>query len=304
MENIKFTSKGITCSAWYIPATTDKYMNSRGRPCVVMANGFGGTKDTGLLNFAEPLSKAGFDTFIFDYRGFGESGGFPRQNVSYKNQREDYHAAIAAVRSLPNIDRNRIALWGTSYSGGHVLVAAAQDQKISAVISMNPATDGLAALSQICRYAGLKQLTVAVAHGLKDLAYSLLGQKAHLIPIVGQPGTAAIISTPGSEVSYKAMAGPTWRNEVCARTALEVARNRPINFAHQIKCPLLVQVGSNDQVTPPEAARKSASLANGEVKLLEYPIDHFDFYNEPWQIKILEDQINFLTQALARPRVR
>ncbi|EPL0226929.1 alpha/beta hydrolase, partial [Acinetobacter baumannii] len=102
----------------------------------------------------------------------------------------------------------------------------------------------------------------------------------------------------------KAMAGPTWRNEVCARTALEVARNRPINFAHQIKCPLLVQVGSNDQVTPPEAARKSASLANGEVKLLEYPIDHFDFYNEPWQIKILEDQINFLTQALARPRVR
>lgn len=84
MENIKFISKGITCSAWYIPATTDKYMNSRGRPCVVMANGFGGTKDTGLLNFAEPLSKAGFDTFIFDYRGFGESGGFPRQNVSYK----------------------------------------------------------------------------------------------------------------------------------------------------------------------------------------------------------------------------
>ncbi|MBD0084265.1 alpha/beta hydrolase, partial [Acinetobacter baumannii] len=78
MENIKFISKGITCSAWYIPATTDKYMNSRGRPCVVMANGFGGTKDTGLLNFAEPLSKAGFDTFIFDYRGFGESGGFPR----------------------------------------------------------------------------------------------------------------------------------------------------------------------------------------------------------------------------------
>lgn len=42
---------------------------------------------------------------------------------------------------------------------------------------MNPATDGLAALSQICRYGGLKQLTVAVAHGLKDLAYSLLGQK-------------------------------------------------------------------------------------------------------------------------------
>ncbi len=269
-----------------------------------MANGFGGTKDTGLLHFAEPLSKAGFDTFIFDYRGFGESGGFPRQNVSYKNQREDYHAAIAAVRSLPNIDRNRIALWGTSYSGGHVMVVAAQDKKISAVVSMNPATDGLAALSQIYRYGGLKQLTVAIGHGLKDLAYSLLSQKSHLIPIVGQPNTAAMISTPGAEAGYKLMAGPTWRNEVCARTALEVARNRPITFAHQILCPLLVQVGSNDQVAPPDAARKSANLANGQTKLLEYPIDHFDFYIGSWQKKLLEDQLNFLHKVLSSRKTR
>lgn len=83
MENIKFISKGITCSAWYIPATTDKYMNSWAALCS-HGKWLRGTKDTGLLNFAEPLSKAGFDTFIFDYRGFGESGGFPRQNVSYK----------------------------------------------------------------------------------------------------------------------------------------------------------------------------------------------------------------------------
>ncbi|ENX45588.1 hypothetical protein F886_02369 [Acinetobacter sp. NIPH 542] len=304
MENIKFTNKGITCSAWYIPTTSDKYKSSRGRPCIIMGNGFGGTKDTGLLHFAEPFSKAGFDTFIFDYRSFGESDGFPRQNVSYKNQREDYHAAIAAVRSLPNVDRNRIALWGTSYSGGHVMVVAAQDPKISAVISMNPATDGLAALTQILRYGGLKQLTVAVAHGLKDLARSLLGQEAHVIPIVGQPGTAAMISTPGAETSYKSMAGPTWRNEVCARTALEVARNRPINFARQIKCPLLVQVGSNDQVAPPEAARKSANLASGKVELAEYPIDHFDFYSGTWQTKLLDEQINFLANVLSHPKAK
>lgn len=304
MENIKFTSKGITCAAWYIPSASDQYMNSRGRPCIIMANGFGGTKDTGLLHFAKPFSKAGFDTFIFDYRSFGDSGGFPRQNVSYKSQREDYHAAIEAVRNLPNVDRNRIALWGTSYSGGHVMVVAAQDKKISAVVSMNPATDGLAALTQICRYGGLKQLTVAVGHGLKDLAYSLFSQKSHLIPIVGQPGTAAMISTPGAEAGYKSMAGPTWRNEVCARTALEVARNRPITFANQILCPLLVQLGSNDQVAPPDAARKSAKLASGQTELLEYPIDHFDFYMGSWQKKLLEDQLNFLHMALSSRKSR
>ncbi|RSN77059.1 alpha/beta hydrolase [Acinetobacter haemolyticus] len=299
MENIKFTSKGITCSAWYIPATSDQYQSSRGRPCIVMATGFGGTKDTGLLDFAKPFSQAGFNTFVFDYRGFGESAGLPRQHVSYLNQREDYHAAIAAVRSLPNVDRTRIALWGTSYSGGHVITVAAQDQKISAVISMNPATDGLAALKQVFQYGGIKQITTAIGHGIKDLIHAVAQRPPHLIPIVGQPGTAAMISTPGAEESYTAMAGPTWRNEVCARAALEVSYNRPISFAKNVKCPTLIQVGSNDQIAPPDPARKTASLIQGPSELLEYPIDHFDFYADTWHETVLNDQIKFLKNIFA-----
>ncbi len=298
MENIKFSSQGVTCSAWYTPATSDHFMTSKGRPCIILANGFGGTKDSGLTCFSEPFNEAGFDTFIFDYRGFGDSNGLPRQNVSYKNQREDYHAAIAAVRNLPNIDKNRIVLWGTSYSGGHVITVAAQDQKISAVVSMNPATDGLAALVQVYQYGGFKQLSTAIRHGLKDLTRAITNREPHLIPIVGQPGTAAMISTPGAEEDYTSMVGPTWRNEVCARAALEVSYNRPITFANRVTCPLLMQVGSNDQIAPPAAARKTAGLAQGPTKLLEYPIDHFDFYRESWLETLINDQINYLKKIL------
>jgi len=304
MENIKFTSKGVTCCAWHIPATSDVLDNGKGHPCIIMAHGFGGTRDTGLLEFAKPFSEAGIDSFVFDYRGFGDSEGFPRQDVSYKRQREDYHAAIAAARNLPNVDETRIALWGTSYSGGHVIVIAAQDKKIAAVVSMTPATDGLAALVQIRRYGGLSQLATAVGHGLRDLGRAIMCREPHLIPIVGQPGSAAMISTPGAEEGYKAMAGPTWRNEVCARTALEVAKNRPITFANRVTSPLLVQVGSNDQVAPPEAARKTASLAKGKVELKEYPIDHFDVYGGSWQEILLKDQINFLSKVLSHPKAK
>ncbi|WP_171498454.1 MULTISPECIES: alpha/beta hydrolase [unclassified Acinetobacter] len=299
MENIKFTSKGITCSAWYLPATSEEFMTAQGRPCIVMATGFGGTKDTGLLDFAEPFSQAGFDTLVFDYRGFGESAGSPRQNVSYIQQREDYHAAIETARSLPYVDGSRIALWGTSYSGGHVVVVAAQDSKISAVVSMNPATDGLAALKQVFQYGGIKQITTAIGHGIKDLMHAITQRPPHLIPIVGQPGTAAMISTPGAEESYTAMAGPTWRNEVCARAALEVSYNRPVTFAKKVKCPALIQVGSNDQIAPPNPARKTARLIQSPTELLEYPIDHFDFYTESWHGAVLNDQIGFLKKALA-----
>ncbi|MBJ8482470.1 MULTISPECIES: alpha/beta hydrolase [Acinetobacter] len=301
MENIKFTSKGITCAAWYIPAKSDEYKSSQGRPCIILGNGFGGTKDTGLLDFAEPFSQAGFDTFAFDYRGFGESAGLPRQHVSYIQQREDYHAAIEAARNLPHVDGSRIALWGTSYSGGHVVVVAAQDPKISAVVSMNPATDGLAALKQVFQYGGIKQISTAIGHGIKDLMHAITQRPPHLIPIVGQPGTAAMISTPGAEESYTSMAGPTWRNEVCARAALEVSYNRPVAFAKNVKCPTLIQVGANDQIAPPNPARKTARLIQGPAELLEYPIDHFDFYTESWGETVLIDQINFLKKTLAPP---
>ena len=209
---ITFASRGVTCAAWHVQAATNALVSEAGWPCVVMAHGFGGTRDTGLLDFAEAFAEAGIDALVFDYRGFGASQGTLRQHVSFRRQRQDYHAAIAAARLLPGVDPDRIVLWGTSYSGGHVVAVAAQDRRVAAVVAMNPATDGLAALVQIVRYAGPAQLLRAAGHGLRDVARAVTGRAPHHVPVVGQPGSAAIISTPGSEQAYTSMAGPTWRN--------------------------------------------------------------------------------------------
>lgn len=263
-----------------------------------MANGFGGTRDTGLLAFAEPFADAGIDTFVFDYRGYGDSEGAPRQDISVRRQRQDYHAAVAAARHLPGVDPERVAVWGTSYSGGHVVAVAAQDRRIAAAVAMNPATDGIAALRQIVGYAGLGQLMHATRHGLRDLAASLLRRAPHYVPVVGRPGSFALMTAPGAEQAYTAMAGPTWRNEVCARTALRVASNRPIAFAGRVACPVLLQIGTNDQIAPPGAARRTATKAGPWAQALEYPIDHFDFYDGSWRKQMLADQLDFLTRFL------
>lgn len=298
MKNLTFASHGVTCAAWHIPAGTDALDSPAGRPCVVMAHGFGGTRDTALLDYAEPIAAAGIDAFVFDYRGFGDSEGVPRQDVSVARQRQDYHAAIAAARHLPGVDPDRIALWGTSYAGGHVVAVAGQDRRVAAVVAMTPATDGLAALAQIARTAGVGQLLRLTGHGLRDLAHKVANREPHRIPLVAQPGTVAIISTPGAEQAYTSVAGPTWRNEVCARTALEVAFNRPTTFARHLACPLLVQVGTDDKVAPADAARRTAKKAGYWAELREYPVDHFDVYAGRWQQQALADQINFLTGAL------
>lgn len=298
-SDITFTSHGVRCAAWHVRATSDGLARKGRRPCVVIGHGFGGTRDTALLDFAEGFADAGIDSLVFDYRGFGASDGTSRQAVSYRRQRQDYHAAVDAARRLRSVDPDRIALWGTSYSGGHVLAVAAVDPRVAAVVSLVPAPDGAAAVWQIARCAGPVAPLKLIGHGLRDVLQTLTGGSPHQIPLAAQPGSLAVLAAPGALEGYEAIGGPTWRNEVCARTSLEVAFNRPVTHAPKITCPTLVQIGSEDRVAPPHAARRAARRAGGPTTVLEYPVDHFDVYLGPWQQKALADEVDFLVGALA-----
>jgi pimeloyl-ACP methyl ester carboxylesterase len=295
---ITVLSHGVTCAAWHVKATSDDRATEAGRPCVVMAHGFGGTRDSGLVEYAEQFARAGYDSFVFDYRGWGSSEGTPRQDVAYKRQRQDYRAALEAARRLRGVDPDRIVLWGTSYSSGHAIAMAAQGADAAAIICMNPAVDGFAALGQIAKYAGVGQLAWATHHGLVDAVRAATRKPPHRVPIVGPVGSKAIMTTPGAAEAFAAMAGPTAANEVCARTALEAARNRPTIYARSVTCPMLVQIGANDQVAPAPIARKMTRKAGDHATVLEYPIDHFDVYSDPWRTRLCTDQIEFLNRVL------
>jgi uncharacterized protein len=290
----------VRCAAWHLSASSTALEAEAGRPCVVMAHGFGGTRDTGLLGYAEGFAAAGLDVVLFDYRGFGDSDGTPRQRVAFRHQRADYHAAIAAARALDGVDPERVVLWGTSYSGGHVLPVAAVDGRVAAVVSMTPATDGAAALAAIARHHGLRRLFPLVLHGLRDAASLLTRRPPHTIPVVGPAGSTAMITADGAAEAYTALAGPTWRNEVCARAALEVVLNRPIRFAARLRCPVLIQVGEHDQVAPPAAAQATAARAAEWAELRRYPVDHFDVYNDQWQQRLMFDQLQFVRRHLTQ----
>ena len=97
--------------------------------CVVLAHGFGGVKEARLDAYAERFAAAGYAALVFDYRHHGDSGGEPRLLIDIGRQHEDWRAAIAHARGLDGVDANRIAAWGTSFSGGHVVELAAADQR-------------------------------------------------------------------------------------------------------------------------------------------------------------------------------
>ncbi|HJW51715.1 MAG TPA: alpha/beta fold hydrolase [Burkholderiaceae bacterium] len=295
-DDVAFPSQGITCRAWLYRPTQSADSSS---PCIVMAHGLGGTRDCGLEPFAERFVQAGIAVLLFDYRHFGASDGQPRQLLSIRKELQDWKAAVAFARTLPGVDAKRIGLWGTSLSGGHVITTAANDPSIAAISAQQPMVDGFAATLQMVRYAGAFQLARLAAYGLADQLRAFVGLSPVTLPIVGQPGEFATLSSHDSASGYGAVAGPGWKNEMTARMALTLMSYRPISKALNLKCPTLIQACMKDTVAPAPAAVKLARKAGPNVILKQYDMGHFDIYVGRNRETALADQLAFFQKALA-----
>jgi uncharacterized protein len=295
VSKVSFASGGVRCAGVHFSGeASDAFSGEHGRPCVVLAHGLGGTVDSGLLPYAERFAAAGLDALAFDYRHFGLSDGEPRQLLSVPRQLEDYAAAIAFARTLPGVDPDRIVVWGSSYAGGHVVPVAVADGRVAAVIAQVPNMDGMAALVNLARYAGPGQLARCVLAGVRDVLASLRGRPPVMVPLVGPPGSIAAMTSPDAEPGYRAIAGPSWRNEMAARIFLRAGAYRPGLQADRLPCPILVQIADCDAIAPVKAAQDAAWRATGRAEVRTYPIGHFDIYvGEPFE-RAIADQLHFL----------
>jgi pimeloyl-ACP methyl ester carboxylesterase len=263
-----------------------------------MAHGIGGTRDSGLLPFAEAFADADLDVLLFDYRCFGGSSGEPRQLAWPPRHREDYRSAVEFARTLEGVDPERIVLWGTSWSGGHVVYIAADDHRIGAVISQTPDLDGIRTLKRIGDYAGPAQQLKVTMTGIRDALAGLRGREPVMIPVVAPPGELGAMTSEEAVPGMRRIAGPTWRNEITGRATFAEWGNRAITRMDRVGCPILVQIADRDSVAPPSAARAAAWRAKGRVQVHEYPCAHFDMYVGEWRERAIHDQLRFLRHHL------
>ncbi len=280
--DLTFASGGDSCAAWLYPGPGDQAHS----PIVVMAHGLSGTRRDRLGPFAERFAAAGFAALVFDHRGFGDSDGEP-DLFDPARQLEDWRAAIAFARALPEVDASRIATFGSSMGGGNALAAAAEDPQVAAAISQVPFLD-------VVRQAHRPSPRVTA----RMLAAAARGR---YLPAVGRPDEPALINAPGGEEGWRRVVAigedSRWRNRVSSRWLLG-RPYRPARHAARLHCPWLVCVGEADRVAKPGPAISAARRAPyGELRT--YPgVDHFDVYDGPEHEAVVADQIDFLRRHL------
>jgi len=267
-------------------------------PVVIMAQGFGAERQMGTGGFIRAFLAAGYAVFSFDYRGFGNSQGVPRQLVDPHQHCEDWYNAVQYVRSLQVIDNRRVALWGSSFAGGHVLVTAARVPGLSGAIAQVP----FCTSRSIARRTTLGNKLRGLSHALLDLLLAVVGRE-HRVAIVGRPGEGfAAMDFPGWYEDYLRIAAdsPGWHNSMPARSILAISNYHPMDTANRIEIPVLAMSGKFDQAVPREDVIETVAMIPG-CRHVELEFDHFDLYEGfPLHEVAVAHQVAFLHEIFDR----
>ena len=288
-RRVDIDSGGTRCAAWLtLPSTAGPH------PAVVLAHGLGATHDMMMGTYEQRFAAAGIATLAFDYRCTGESEGFPRQHISLRDQRDDVIAAAAWLRTHTGIDASRIALWGTSLGALNVVRAAARSDIAAAVIQC-PIVHGPAAARRLGLGAVLR-MTPAITG---DVLRKLLRRNRRYIPIVGEPGTHAVVTVAGALDGWNSTVPPGGRfdNRIAAADATALVTASALREARNVHAPLLVCACDRETLMDPRYAVDVAHSAPRGV-LKRYPSDHFQIYHPPLVDTVLADQICFLREHL------
>ena len=271
-------------------------------PGVVLAHGWGAVKEMNLDYVAAALASAGIASVTFDHRGFGASTG-PRGDLDPEVQIEDYRAVLTIAADIEGIDSHRLGVWGTSYSGGHVLGVAARDDRVRAVVAQAPTISGSENLRRRHDPDGLERLRGrlererAVVGGGGAPGYTRLLQELPApvtdVPAGDSPPQAVdpweLPPAPASSYPderahafYEELGGQrlrTWENRSTWLSIDRYAGYEPGRaIAALAPTPLLMIIAEQDTITPTDLAVDAAAAAGEHVEVLMIPGGHYDVY--------------------------
>lgn len=273
-NNVEFRADdGTVLRGWHYPAAN----GSVDTPVVVMAHGFSGVKGS-LTKYAEAFSQAGMTVLLYDHRGFGDSDGRIRQEIDPYQQLSDFRDAITFAQTLPNVDPDRVGVWGSSFAGGHAIMLGANDHRVKCVVCQVPLISGHQTVRRLFRADRLARLRKLFA---EDRLGRARGEEPMRIPVFVENDDICALPPPVSARFIQAShdEDPLWKNEVTLRSVELLESYEPGAFLPFVAPkPILMVVGARDIITPTEFALAAFEQATQPKKLVLHPGGHFATY--------------------------
>jgi fermentation-respiration switch protein FrsA (DUF1100 family) len=273
--DIEFNAEGVTLRGWH-------YMPESGRgpfPTIVMAHGSAALKEQYLDRYAKVFAAAGLASIVYDHRNFGASDGDVRQEIDPILQMRDYRHAITFAMTLPNVDPDKIGAWGTSLSGGHVLMLAALDRRVKCVVAQVPTISGGAGSLRRTR---ADQMSASRARFDEDRKNRFAGKPPGTMPLVAEDPMTSCFNGGSDAWTFfqeSLKVAPTRKNEVTLRSAEMLREYEPGSYIERISpTPLLMIVGSRDVLTATDLALQAYNRALEPKKLVLFDGGHYDPY--------------------------
>jgi uncharacterized protein len=274
-RDVQFTGDGgIQLSGWlFLPRH-----RSGPVPAITMAHGFGLTRWHGLAPLAEAFAEAGFAVLLHDHRNFGKSSVEEPYDLDPWKQIADWRYAISFLEASPEVDPDRIGLWGTSYAGGHAIVLGATDRRLKAVVSQVPTISGFEQLLRRVPPDGVAAMEERFAQDDRLRARGEPPLRQALVS--ADPGIPAAYRAPDA-VSFFLQEVPDgiWENQMTVRSVRAARMYEPGAWITRVSpTPMMMVIALNDTLTATDLELAAYERALEPKRLVTIRGGHFDPY--------------------------
>lgn len=263
------------------------------RAGVVFCHGYTGVKDLYLPDNARALNRAGYVAMTFDYKGWGESAG-PGSRLAPYSRVADAQAALTFLGTLPEIDPERLGIYGTSYGGATAVWVGAVDTRVKCVVSVVGIGNGARWMRSVRRpdewhdlqeRARRDRIKRALEGGSEFVNREEIllpdRQSAELAAAARRHHPGAVSTIPLEYVDETLEFNPEW--------VVDKIAPRPVLFI----------TTDNDRLVPPEESAQLYARAGEPKKLVVLKgYGHYEVYTEPAFSEVMQAALAWYRQYL------
>jgi len=273
-KNILFYSEGVKLDGdLYYP---DDMKDGEQRAGVVLCHGYTGVKDLYLPDNARVLNEAGYMVMTFDYKGWGESEG-ARTRLAPYSRVADVQSAMTFLQIQPEVDEDRIGIYGTSYGCATVVWVAAHDERVKCTVGVVGMGHGARWMRSVRRPDEWVDL----------LEVSKKDRERRVVSGVSEMAPRDDILLPDRQSAALASAArannPNALSELPLEYIDETMQFHPEWVVDKISPrPLLLIAGGDDRLVPPEDCQSLYEKAGQPKKMVILPgVGHYEVYVPP-----------------------